>query len=129
MKNHEAYKDMIIKYRDEGAKLCINFIQPYILKSDHCNNLCCEACQMLQTIWLMEEYEEPEVDWSTVKVDTPILVRNAEDEPWMRRYFAKYENGLVYAWSVGRTSWTAVSGRQGGHMTKYNYAKLATEEE
>ena len=126
MKNHEAYKDMIIKYRDEGGKLCINFIQPYILKSDHCNNLCCEACQMLQTIWLMEEYEEPEVDWNTVKVDTPILVRNAEDEPWLRRYFAKYENGRIHAWSVGRTSWTA---NTVAHMTKYNYAKLAKEEE
>ena len=126
MKNHEAYKDMIIKYRDEGAKLCINFIQPYILKSDNCNNLCCEACQMLQTIWLMEEYEEPEVDWNKVKVDTPILVRNAEDEPWIRRYFAKYEDGLVYAWSIGRTSWTA---NTVAHMTKYYYAKLAKEEE
>lgn len=126
MKNHEAYKDMIIKYRDEGGKLCINFIQPYILKSDHCNNLCCEACQMLQTIWLMEEYEEPEVDWNKVKVDTPILVRNAEDEPWLRRYFAKYENGRVHAWSVGRTSWTA---NTVAHMTSYAYVKLAKEEE
>ena len=126
MKNHEAYKDMIMKYRDEGGKLCINFIQPYILKSDHCNNLCCETCQMLQTIWLMEEYEEPETNWSTVKVDTPILVKNAEDEPWLRRYFAKYENGRVYAWSVGRTSWTA---NTVAHMTSYAYAKLAKEEE
>ena len=129
MKNHEAYKDMIIKYRDEGEKLCINFIQPYILKSDNCNNLCCEACQMLQTIWLMEEYEEPEVNWSEVKVDTPILVANEKDGPWMRRYFAKYENGGVYAWSVGRTSWTAFSGRQNGCINRYNYAKLAEDEE
>lgn len=126
MKNHEAYKDMIMKYRDEGGKLCINFIQPYILKSDHCNNLCCEACQMLQTIWLMEEYEESETDWSTVKVDTPILVRNAEDGPWLRRYFAKYENGRIHAWSVGRTSWTADTV---AHTTSYAYAKLAKEEE
>ena len=126
MKNHEAYKDMIMKYRNEGGKLCINFIQPYILKSDDCNGLCCEACQMLQTIWLMEEYEEPEINWNKVKVDTPILVRNAEDEPWLRRYFAKYENGRIYAWSVGRTSWTA---NTVAHMTSYAYAKLAKEEE
>ena len=126
MKNHEAYNDMIIKYRNEGAKLCINFIQPYILKSDNCDGLCCEACQMLQTIWLMEEYEEPEVDWNKVKVDTPILVRNAEDEPWLRRYFAKYENGRIHAWSVGRTSWTA---NTIAHTTSYAYAKLAKEEE
>ena len=122
MKNHEAYKDMIIKYRDEGEKLCINFIQPYILKSDNCNNLCCEACQMLQTIWLMEDYE---VDWTKVKVDTPILVANEKDGPWMRRYFAKYENGRVHAWSVGRTSWTA---NTVAHTTSYAYAKLAEDE-
>ena len=126
MKNHEAYNDMIIKYRNEGEKLCTNFIQPYILKSDNCNNLCCEACQMLQAIWLMEEYEEPEVDWNKVKVDTPILVRNAEDEPWMRRYFAKYENERIHAWSVGRTSWTA---NTVAHTTSYAYAKLAEDEE
>ena len=126
MKNHEAYKDMIIKYRDEGEKLCTNFIQPYILKSDNCNKLCCGTCQMLQTIWLMEDYVEPEVNWSEVKVDTPILARNAEDEPWLRRYFAKYDNGRIYPWSVGRTSWTA---NTVAHMTKYNYAKLAEDEE
>ena len=126
MKNHEAYKDMIIKYRDEGEKLCINFIQPYILKSDNCNNLCCETCQMLQTIWLMEDYVEPEVNWSEVKVDTPILVANEKDGPWMRRYFAKYENGRIHAWSVGRTSWTA---NTVAHTTSYAYAKLAEDEE
>lgn len=126
MKNHEAYKDMIIKYKDEGGDFCTNFIKPYILKSDHCNGLCCEACQMLRTIWLMEEYEEPEVDWIKVKVDTPILVRNAEDEPWLRRYFAKYENGRIHTWSVGRTSWTA---NTVAHTTSYAYAKLAKEEE
>lgn len=126
MKNYEAYKDMIMKYKGEDTKLCMNFIQPYILKSDTCEGLCCEACHMLQTAWLMEEYKEPEVDWNKVKVDTPILVRNAEDEPWLRRYFAKYENGRVHAWSVGRTSWTA---NTVAHMTSYAYAKLANEEE
>lgn len=126
MKNYEAYKDMIMKYKGEDTKLCINFIQPYILKSDNCDGLCCEACHMLQTAWLTEEYKEPEVNWNKVKVDTPILVRNAEDEPWLRRYFAKYENGRVHAWSVGRTSWTA---NTVAHTTSYAYAKLAKEEE
>ena len=127
MKNYEAYKDMIMKYKGEDIKLCINFIQPYILKSDHCEGLCCEACHMLQTAWLMEEYKEPEeINWNKIKVDTPILVRNAEDEPWLRRYFAKYENGRVHAWSVGRTSWTA---NTVAHTTSYTYAKLAKEEE
>ena len=38
--------------------------------------------------------EEPEIDWYKVAVDTPILVRDSEDEEWQRRYFAKYENFL-----------------------------------
>ena len=48
-----------------------------------------------------KEYEEPETDWSKVEVDTPILVRDVENENWYRRYFAKYENGKVYAWING----------------------------
>ena len=126
MKNHEAYKDMIIKYRDEGGKLCINFIQPYILKSDHCNNLCCEACQMLQTIWLMEEYEEPEklgINWNEIPVDTPILVRQSRGDDWTKRHFAKYERGTVYAWCDGQTSWTTYN----RDMINWHYAKLVKE--
>ena len=37
------------------------------------------------------EPEEPEVDWSKVEVDTPILVRNTDNEEWNKRYFARYE--------------------------------------
>lgn len=46
------------------------------------------------------------VDWSKVEVDTPILVRNHEDNEWIKRHFAKYENGRVYAFCDGYTSWT-----------------------
>ena len=124
MKNYEKYEDVIRKYN--GNEFCVDFVQPYILKENGCASINCEACFMYQMIWLLKDYEEPEVDWSTVKVDTPILVRNAEDEPWLRRYFAKYENGRIHAWSVGRTSWTA---NTVAHTTKYAYAKLAKEEE
>ena len=81
---------------------------------------------MLQMIWLMEEYEEPkepETDWSKVEVDTPILVRQGEKGQWLERHFAKYENGDVYAWVDGQTSWT------GADKIKWKYAKLAEGEE
>ena len=42
--------------------------------------------------WANSEYVEPPVDWSKVAVDTPILVRDSEEESWRKRYFAKYEN-------------------------------------
>ena len=70
----------------------------------------------------MEEYEEPEVDWSKVKVDTPILVRQGKNGEWLERHFAKYENGDVYAWVDGQTSWT------GADKIKWKYAKLAENE-
>lgn len=50
-------------------------------------------------------WEKP-VDWSNVEVDTPILVRDDEEFNWKRRHFAKYENGKVYAFIDGATSWT-----------------------
>ena len=59
--------------------------------------------------WLFSEYKEPEVDWSKVKVDTPILVRDMEGDEWTKRYFAKFIDGIVYAWMGGATSWTADS--------------------
>ena len=73
-----------------------------------------------------KECEEPETDWSKVGVDTPILVRYSEDgdEEWIKRHFAKYENGKVYAWFDGCTSWSTE-----GHMVIWNYAKLAESEE
>lgn len=61
------------------------------------------------------------VDWSKVKVDTPILVSN-DNKEWIKRYFARYENGNVYGWLNGKTSWTATGELSIGH---WNYAKLA----
>lgn len=75
--------------------------------------------------WANSEYIEPPVDWSKVAVDTPILVRNSEKEVWEKRHFAKYENGIVYAWVAGETSWSADS----SNMADWKMAKLAESEE
>lgn len=126
MKNYEKYAAALREKieEDEGKYFCIKFIKPYVLKTDSCDGMDCNACRMLQMIWLLEEYEEREIDWSKVKVDTPILVRDYEDAEWdNRRHFAKYENGVVYTWAGGGTSWTS-----GGHMTSWKYAKLAEGE-
>lgn len=60
----------------------------------------------------------PEVDWSEVKVDTPILV-STDAETWERRHFAKYEDGEVRAWNNGHTSFTE------NNSLIWKYAKLA----
>ena len=122
MKNYEKYKNKIREYDGDG--FCNDFVIPGILGSKQkCDVTDCDACHMLQMIWLLEEYKEPEVDWSKVEVDTPILVRNSEDEVWIKRHFAKYENGEVYAWNNGYTRWTA------SDMAVWKYANLADGEE
>ena len=123
MKNYEKYADEIKKYN--GDSICSDFIEPYILKSINakCTNTSCVKCHLYRIIWLLEEYEEPETDWSKVKVDTPILVKAIDDDKWEKRYFAKYEGGVVYAWDGGKTSWNKDC------VASWKYAKLAESEE
>ena len=121
MKNYEKYEDYISEYK--GDYFCNYFVKPNILESDCCDGVNCSRCYMLQMLWLMKEYEEPEVDWSKVEVDTPILVRQGNNGKWLERHFAKYENGDVYAWVDGQTSWT------GADKIKWKYARLPEDEE
>lgn len=62
------------------------------------------------------------VDWSKVVVDTPIFVRNRIEDVWNCRYFAKYEDGKVYTWCGGRTSWSNVISDE---PVNWKYAELA----
>jgi hypothetical protein len=58
--------------------------------------------------------------WDDVAVDTKVLVRNHGCNAWCNRYFAKYENGKVYAFDSGGTSWSS-----DGDMVAWDQAKLA----
>ena len=122
MKNYEKYADEIREYK--GRLSCKDFVKPNILKSDDCTNVGCARCKMLQMLWLLSE--EHETDWNKVEVDTPILVRTDEVTPWVRRYFAKYEDEIVYVWNLGRTSWSATNDKD---VSAWPYAKLAESEE
>lgn len=83
--------------------------------------------------WTVNMYEvvawmdgiEPYIDWSKVPVDTKIYVRESIDDMWFKKYFAKYENGKIYAWSSGSTSWSAESEDD---IISWKYAKLAKPE-
>jgi hypothetical protein len=65
------------------------------------------------------------VDWESVEIDTPIFVRMKDEEPWVRRHFAKYENEKVYAWANGTTSWSNNCEKS----CYWKYAKLAGDNE
>ena len=129
MKNYEKYADKIRGLKSGiGTEWCDLFAKPKVLKpfGKTCEDVSCGLCNTLTTLWLLEEYEEPEVDWSQVKIDTPILVRDSENTEWLKKYFAKYENGHVYVWNLGRTSWSATNDKD---VSAWPCAKLAESEE
>lgn len=126
-------------YKDKLVELCVIDIdrlaliqgQPRICNSSLLCNECLfnnnlDFCSVEALNWLFSEYEGPEVDWSKVKVDTPILVKDTKDGEWIKRYFAKFEGGQIYAWGDGATSWTA---NDECDATYWKYAKLAERSE
>lgn len=131
MLNIEKYKEMLINMGIiDINKLAVVNDKPVkckdLYKCDKCDFGEEESCESYLEEWLFSEYEEPGVDWSKVKVDTPILVKRSKEAEWERRYFAKFVDGKVYAWMGGATSWTADSEYR---MNFWEYAKLAESEE
>lgn len=131
MTNYEKYRDEIIKIQKYSANDCLDFVIPNVLEpmDFDCDNISCDTCHRLFSVWLLNEYKEPEkpeVYWSKVAVDTPILVRNSENEEWYKRYFARYENETVYAWVSGCTSWSSIDDDD---VYVWKYVKLAEREE
>lgn len=131
MTNKEKYADKIIEIAAR-SKLALKDGKPV-----PCAEMRCSECGFLSTDytcnhkvheWLNSEYVEPPVDWSKVEVDTPILVKYYKEDTWERRYFAKYENGKVYTWLGGATSWST-SGTDDDYMVDWKMAKLAESEE
>ena len=71
------------------------------------------------------EYTPP-TDWSKVKVDAKMLVKGWGDRVWKPRHFAKFEDGKVYTWMDGETSWTSDDDE---NITIWTHYKLAEESE
>lgn len=127
MTNYEKYKDDIEKLGDKRA--AFDKFKNKIVK---CVGLACEDCAFYANRddctlnamrWAAEEYKEPEIDWSKVPVDTPVLVSNNK-EFWFNRYFAGVDDdGRLFIFQNGRTSW---SNKGCDRMVMpYKYIKLA----
>ena len=78
---------------------------------------------------LLERDFKEIIDWSKVAVDTKILVAdftgNDNEIVWKKRHFAKYENGKIYAWCDGLTSFSVDSDDL---CTRWDFVKLYKEE-
>ena len=71
-----------------------------------------------ELLWSIED----KIDWNKVEVDTKVLVRDRPYNEWLKRHFAKYENGKVYVFNDGRTSWSSRG------ITHWEETKLWEEE-
>lgn len=132
MLNKEKYAKEILNIACEGHSIAM-----IDGKLRQCSGASCNKCDFNSNIncrknvneWANSEYVEPiepPVDWSKVPVDTPVLVtdrKDAAESEWEKRYFAKYENGMVYTWANGATSWS------GEIVSSWMYAKLAESED
>ena len=120
MTNREHYSEQIIDICAKGGRPIINTDELtgcYCHDCSGCHNwyksqnffetdFSCRAQEHF-TKWLEEEYETT-VDWSKVPVDTQILVKNeCGSGRWIKRHFAYYRDGKVYAWKGGTTSYTS----------------------
>ena len=128
MINYEKHKCEIDAIRKKGHNIAVDRKTNKVVS---CNCIKCDMClfytqgvynncQANAMKWAASEYIEPEVDWSIVPVDTPVLVSN-DGEEWERRYFSRVNcYGTVFVFSRGATSWSS-----DGHEAWHQYVKLA----
>lgn len=87
------------------------------------NNKTDYECNILEILYPEKAIEivmdyEPKVDWTKVPVDTKVLVKECKNDNWEKRHFAKYDNGKIYAYDNGKSSFTTDT------IVSWTYGKL-----
>lgn len=138
MTNKEHYAKEILDIACTGSSIAVTKTGK-LLCCDECR--CCDcafndgsvsACSTICKEWCNSEYEEPEIDWSKVPVDTPIYVTQHlihQKDIIIPRHFARYDEnlGLIHYYTNGETSFTA--SHTGTACASKNIIKLAREED
>lgn len=111
MKNKEKFAKEIIEIAATGSSIamCNGVLR-------ECRGLPCSQCEFYDggalcdskcKAWAESEYVEPkyEIDWASVPVDTPVLIKGAADN---RRYFSRLlPDERLAVFRNGRTSWSS----------------------
>lgn len=126
--------NMSLKEYQRKKKLAIKLLWG----TDNCTNTVCKFCPIIKDTFYTSCYalerlkpwlaikkvsdivEQQSVDWTQIKTDTKIYVRDSIYEEWIPRYFKEYKNGRIYVFRSGKTSFTAKN-----EITYYKYGKLA----
>lgn len=138
MTNREKFAEQILDIACSGRLLAVkkSTLEPIACERINCEKCyfggkstgeCITECKKWCDVEYVDPPERPPVDWNKVPVDTPILVRDHGKKPWERRYFAKYEDGKVWAWNDGANSWSAWN--NDSNTIGWEYAKLAEDGE
>lgn len=116
------------RYTSEGRVFVLDESIYYLWLKDEKTQEVIEDNFTLDEILQMEFEEIIDVDQSKVSVDTKILV-SEDGKDWCRRYFAKYEGGIIYAFPDGLSSFTARYKPECGYrrVCAWKYAKLYEE--
>ena len=131
MKNREKYKNELVDVIKKNGVVCefVKKHEVYRMFENDSNSYCemaCATCSTALNLWLDEEYEEPEIDWNNVPVDTLVRVRDVESEEWTLRYFKgideKATESRFMAWGNGTTSNTAY-----GNYTRWRHCELVED--
>ena len=65
------------------------------------------------------------IEWDKVEKDAKLLVRNSENEEWVKRHYAgRVKNGYIYCYFAGMSSYT-----NDGNEFGWRFAKLYEEQE
>lgn len=135
MKNREKYKNELIDVIKMDGRIC-GFVKKHGVfqmfgkdMESFCGETSCVDCATALQLWLDEEYEEPEVDWDNVPVDTLVRVRDREEQEWTLMYFkgiSDYDRAHRFmTWCDGATSKTAC----GGDYVRWRYCELVEVED
>ena len=81
------------------------------------------AVEVMITPW---DYAEPcpEIDWTKVPQNTPVLVRDSDDDRWIKAYFACYAPKSPFPFHVFRNNGRYVEGKDASSVVSYVYAML-----
>ena len=135
MQNQKYFEKEILNIAVTGQAVAVHKerLEPMVCFKDVCNDCLncgengrCKKDKEAITKWMNEEYIDPaeRIDWAKIAIDTPILVRDKEDELWQRGHFAGLSNeDGVFVFPDGKTSFTADK-REDVHVA-YKHARLA----
>ena len=102
MRNFEKYEFLISEIKgnfgiDQETKRPISCYH----NCKYCLFKYSDKCQRDLIDWLYKETTE-RIDWRYIPVNTPIIVNKQ-----LKRYFAKFKDGIVFYYKDGCTSWSS----------------------